>query len=656
MKKQISMRILAAVLIVFAIVARAGQDDVSRAPGKESGLFGGAPTAGTVSDADLLEPDDAFRVSLVARDGNTLVARFTPAPSHYLYRERIHFTLDDSPGVAITSVVLPAGETKNDPTFGETRVFHKPFEAVLSLKRDAGAPRQIHVKASYQGCNEKAGVCYPPIKKSFTVNLAAATPPGAGAGAINPADKNGGSPQAMAGEESDDVASALQSGRFWLIIGVFFAAGLALAFTPCVLPMIHILSGIIAGQGASVTRRRGFLLAAAYVMGMAITYTLAGVAAGLSGSLLSSALQNALVLGGFAFVFVLLAVSMFGFYDLRLPAFLQNRANTLSNRLPGGRFLAVFAMGALSALIVSPCVAAPLAGALLYIGQSRDVALGGSALFALALGMGVPLLAVGFSAGTLLPKAGPWMEAVKRFFGVVLLAVAIWIVSPVLPMLVQMLAWAALFIISGIFLRAVDSLPPQASGFTRLWKGVGIISLVAGVALLVGALSGSRDLLQPLAGLRGVDQAGDAGLQFEPVRSVEDLNQRLKETDRPVMLDFYADWCVSCKEMERLTYADPRVQARLGDMLILQADVTENNAQDQALLKRFGLYGPPGIIFFDANGNELRRLRVVGYRSPEAFLPVLDRVLNEDPSAKSTLTRIDPKAGDHPVRIAREPA
>jgi thiol:disulfide interchange protein DsbD len=640
------MRLIVATLILFAAISQAGQDDASRAPIKKSPLFEFAPSSLGADPGELLEPDEAFKLALSVRDGNTVVARFTPAPAHYMYRDRITFSVADTPGVTLVSTTLPPGETKSDPTFGETQVFHESFEALLALKRDAAASERIRIKASYQGCNEKVGVCYPPIKKTFDVNLGSVS---GAAGAASTREAGGGGTPSIATtqDDADSIAGVLQTGRFWLIIGVFFAAGIALAFTPCVLPMIPILSGIIAGQAGGVTRRRGFLLALAYVLGMAITYTLAGIAAGLSGSLLANALQNAWVLGGFALVFVLLALSMFGFYELQLPAALQSRASGLSNRLPGGRFFGVFAMGALSALIVSPCVAAPLAGALLYIGQSNDIALGGAALFALALGMGVPLLAVGLSAGSLLPKAGPWMESVKRFFGVVLLAMAIWIASPVLPLSIQMLAWAALLIGCAIHLRAIDMLPTEASRLIRLGKAVGIIALVAGIALLIGALSGSRDLLQPLAGLRG--DAGSrptsTGVKFAPVRSVEELNERLKQTNRPVMLDFYADWCVSCKEMERFTFADPRVQARLGDMLILQADVTKNSAEDQALLKAFGLFGPPGIIFFDAGGKELKRLRVIGYRPPERFLPVLDGVLNAEGAAKATSTRVQKPSG-----------
>jgi thiol:disulfide interchange protein DsbD len=322
-------------------------------------------------------------------------------------------------------------------------------------------------------------------------------------------------------------------------------------------------------------------------------------------------------------VFVALALSSFGLYELRMPSFLHAHAMKASQRLPGGRIGGVALMGVLSAAIVSPCVAAPLAGALLYISQSRDVWLGGTALFAMSLGMGVPLIAVGISEGALLPRSGAWMHAVRRFFGVLLLGVALWIVSPVIPALAVMLGWAALLIGSGVFLRALDSLPPQASGWMRLGKGFGVMVLIAGAALVVGALSGSRDPLTPLSGLLSGNAAPATGVRFERIASVADLDRRLGEAKRPVMLDFYADWCVSCKEMERFTFSDARVQSRLADFVLLQADVTAGSADDRELLKRFRLFGPPGIVFFDGRGAETP-VRVIGYQKPDAFLRSLD--------------------------------
>jgi thiol:disulfide interchange protein DsbD len=424
--------------------------------------------------------------------------------------------------------------------------------------------------------------------------------------------------------------AALLNGGFWLAVASFFGFGLLLAFTPCVLPMVPILSGIIIGGGRPVTRGKGLLLAAVYVLGMAITYAIAGVAAGLSGAMLSATLQNPWVLGAFAAVFVVLALSMFGFYELQLPAALQSRLSGASNRLPGGQGLGVFAMGVLSALIVGPCVAAPLAGALLYIGQTRDVVLGGTALFAMALGMGVPLLAVGASAGALLPKAGAWMESVKRFFGALLLAVAIYLVSPFTPLPLQMFLWGALLIGSAVYLRAIDTLAADARGIQRFGKAVGVIALLAGAAYVIGAFSGSRDLFQPLAGLRAANGGGEAApaTPFQRIASVAELDARIREAaGRPVMLDFYADWCVSCKEMERYTFGDERVKTRFKEMTLLQADVTANTPEHAALLKRFRLFGPPGIIFFGRDGRELTSLRVIGFQPAERFAAALDQAI-----------------------------
>jgi thiol:disulfide interchange protein DsbD len=323
---------------------------------------------------------------------------------------------------------------------------------------------------------------------------------------------------------------------------------------------------------------------------------------------------------------------MFGFYTLQMPSFIQSRLTNTSNSLKGGSASGVFAMGALSAIIVGPCVAAPLAGALAYIGLTRDVWLGGWALFAMALGMGAPLLVVGMSAGALLPRAGGWMEAVKAFFGVLLLGVAIWLISPVISALAHMLLWAVLLIVSAIYLNALDPLHAPVKGWAKFWKGVGVIALIAGVSLLIGALSGGRDILQPLSGLRSSEASpaatAAAHIQFEKVRDLAELEQRLQQSSgKTVMLDFYADWCVSCKELERFTFTDAKVQAALKGMVLLQADVTANSEADKALLKKFGLFGPPGLIFFDRAGKE--KGRIIGYENPETFLGSIRTILAE---------------------------
>lgn len=557
----------------------------------------------------FLPPDQAFSLSLVAHEDGVVLANFTLTEGYYLYRDKLRFEVQNGNG-RLSGMDLPKGEIKDDPNFGPTEVYYHAFQAKLQLTEfDRRHP--LSIKATYQGCSEQ-GLCYPPQDKVFDLALLPAL---SAAPAVQP-------PPAI--NENARSTEVLRQGSFWLIVSFFFGAGLLLAFTPCVFPMIPILSGIIVGRGAKITHAHAFLLSLAYVLGMALTYAAAGIAAGLSGELISNALQTPWVLGSFAALFVLLSLSMFGFYELQLPSALQSRLTQTSNRLHGGHLSGVFAMGALSAVIMSPCVAAPMAGALLYIGQTHDALLGGVALFALALGMGAPLLLIGSSAATLLPKAGPWMEAVKRFFGVVMLALAIWIIMPVIPIAAQMLLWAALLIFCAIHLHVFDRLPEQASGWHKLGKAVGVFAFLLGIAYMIGALSGARDLMQPLAALSSGKVEAAPALRFEAIKGSAALDARLQAArGRQVMLDFYADWCVACKEMERYTFSDPAVQARLKDALLLRTDVTANDEQDKALLQRFQLYGPPAILFFDAQGRELAAQRVIGYQSASDFLSSL---------------------------------
>jgi thiol:disulfide interchange protein DsbD len=574
------------------------------------------PAAGQLSlggAADnLLEPEKAFRFSARTLDASTVEVSFAIADGYYMYRERFKFAAEGNPQVTLGSAELPRGQKHRDEFFGETETYRKAVRILLPVQGEG----RFDLKVTSQGCAD-VGVCYVPMESKATLRVAA------GMAGLSEAPRRVDAVPTFSIFASDADIARLFEGNFLLVLGGFFVFGLLLTFTPCVLPMIPILSGIIAGEGKSLNRPRALVLSLSYVLGMALAYAVAGVAAAFSGSLLAAALQNAWVLGAFALVFVVLALSMFGFYELRLPGFIHDSVHGVHRRLSGGHVASVAAMGVLSAVIVSPCVAAPLAGALLYISQTHDVALGGAALFTMALGMGVPLVAVGVSEGALLPKAGAWMESVRKFFGVLLLAVAIWVVSPVLPVTMQMLAWAALLIGSAVFLRALDPLPATASGWWRLWKGVGVAALVVGVALLVGALSGSRDPLRPLAGFTEGSTPATSSLPWTRVASLAELQEKLSAPGKPVMLDFYADWCVSCKEMEAFTFSDPKVRAQLGGMLLLQADVTANNEADRALLKRFSLFGPPGIIFFDAQGREIRGLRVVGYQNADRFLKTL---------------------------------
>jgi thioredoxin:protein disulfide reductase len=580
--------------------------------------------------ADPVEPEKAFPLSARALTADTVEIRFDIRKGYYLYDDKLGFAAQTD-GVTLGEPEIPPGKTYKDEFFGETEI-HRGRLTILvpvSAREDLNA---VDIEIKSQGCWD-GGICYPPETRMVSVDLA--TTPGTGGGLLDralstPASAAGSSTASApaSGDESGRVARLLRDASPALVLASFFGFGLLLAFTPCTFPMIPILSGIIVGQGGQVSHFRAGALSLAYVLGMALTYAAAGVAAGLSGTMLSAALQNAWVLGGFALVFVLLALSMFGFYELQMPNALQSRLSESARHRKGGALGSVAVMGALSAIIVGPCVAAPLAGALLYIAQTGDAVLGGAALFAMALGMGAPLIAVGIGTRSLLPRVGPWMEGVKKAFGVMLLAVALWLVSPVIPAAAGMLGWALLLLFSGIFLHALDPLPPAASGWRRFWKGVGVLLLIGGAAMLVGLLSGSRDPLQPLSVLRGgTAQASPVAPQFERVHTVAELEARIAASDRPVMLDFYADWCVSCKEMERFTFSNTTVAARMDRMLLLKADVTANNDDDKALLARFSLFGPPGIVFFAPGGREIEGLRVVGFMRAGPFGEILDRAL-----------------------------
>ncbi|MES9919285.1 MAG: protein-disulfide reductase DsbD [Candidatus Thiodiazotropha sp.] len=579
---------------------------------------------------DLLDPEEAYKLSVTVEDGTHLRLYWSIAEGTYLYHDKVTLSSGENQGIALGQFTLPDPEIKQDTvrpdgTIGEVAVYHDEIDLILPLVRSSAEETEITLNVGYQGCAE-IGVCYPPINKQFTLTLPAISE----AEANETVSPTGTPPAAFSNEpisELDEITETMKGGSVLLIIGLFFLLGLGLAFTPCIFPMIPILSGIIAGHGDKITTQKAFILSLVYVLAMAITYTIAGVLAGMFGENLQAYFQNPWILSAFALVFVLLALSMFGFYDLQLPSSLQSRLTEVSNRQQGGSLTGVAVMGFLSALIVGPCVAPPLAGALIYIGQTGDALLGGLALFALSMGMGTPVIAIGTSAGKLLPRAGSWMDAVKAVFGVALLAVAIILLERIIPADIAMLLWGILFIVSAIYMGALRNLEIEASGWQKLWKGLGFVFLVYGTLMLVGAAAGGKDTLQPLRGLAIAGGSGSAQghqeLQFKRIKSLDDLQREVafaSSQGKPVMLDFYADWCVSCKEMEKYTFSDPQVIDTLANTHLLQANVTANDDIDQALLQgHFGLPGPPAIIFYGSDGRERKNYRLVGFMPAEEF-------------------------------------
>ncbi len=599
----------------------------------------GAALTGTARADDFLDPSAAFRFS-ADEQPHEVDIRFKIADGYYLYRERFQFAVKAGTAT-LGAAQLPAGHIKFDPTFQKNvETYRGDLTIRVPVQRAAGP---FDLAVTYQGCAD-AGICYPPAVHVYHVAGAALSEGAGSAGSAGNAASIAGATRAPAtavspqgswfdrATSADYAQSLLEGGGVGATIGLYFLAGLVLSLLPCSYPMIPIVSAIIIGQGSQVTRARGFALSLSYVIGMALVYTVLGVAAALVGQSLGAWLQNPWVLGAFAVLLTAFALTLIAGVDLVLPQRWQDGVSQASSRRAGGTFAAVAVMGALSALVVGACMTAPLFAVLAFIAHTGNAVLGGTALFSMGLGLGVPLLIIGLGAGTLLPRAGAWMDGVKVFFGVVLLAAALWIAWPVLASTAQMLL-AALWLL--IAAAALGLFTPNAGGpsiWRRLGRGVGAALAIWAATLLVGLAAGSNDPVRPLAvlaahatsdsALAGGASKGDVA--FAPVRSATNLDALLKASARPAMLDFYADWCVSCKEMERFTFTDKRVQARLAQLQLLRADVTANNVDDQAMLKRFGLFGPPGIIFFDRSGKEV--LRVVGYESADTFLRSLDRV------------------------------
>ncbi len=618
-------------------------------------LNGGAGTD------ELLPPELAYLPQITAATSESINVRWFIEDGYYLYRDKLSFSLQHPDGLVITQGLVSPGVEQFDDFFGNVSVLRHEAEAQLVLNSEATrasgsvAASEGQLVINYQGCAD-IGVCFPPTQTTLPVSFTDGVPPQNLSAALAPlannGDGNGGSNRtqgtsgnttstvaaqtatdsaAPAQSEQDRLSNLLGSSSLWLTIATFFGLGLLLAFTPCVLPMIPILSSLIVGQGQSMSTGRAFQLSLVYVLVMASTYALVGVVVGLSGYNVQAFLQHPYVLSGIAVLFVLLSLSMFGFYELQMPASVQNRLTQWSNKQSGGQVGGVAAMGFISTLIVGPCITAPLAGALIYIAKTGDAVVGGTALFSLGLGMGAPLLLIGTSAGKLVPKAGAWMDATKHIFGILMLGMAIYMISRFLPTTITMALYGVLALMSGVYLGATDSISRQSSGWHRFGKGAGLVVAIYGIALLLGALAGGASYTTPLGALAGSanTSAGESAgsgtehaLPFQRVKSIDNLTRVVAQASaegRPVMLDFYADWCISCKEMEAFTFSDKRVQDLLSSAVVVQADVTANDAEDQALLKYFDLFGPPGIIFYDTSGTELPAARVVGFMNADNF-------------------------------------
>ena len=589
-------------------------------PAADSGKIDLSGLAGAGS-SEFPPPEEVFFPDVFPVDGNTVEIGIRIEPGFYVYKHRIT-AKSLSPDAQAGQLDLPKGKLKYDEFFGESEVYYNEVIGRLAIARATPEAMELELEVGYQGCAD-GGLCYLPQTQVMTVALPAAkvisdlsdiTTPAAGAAAAPVS-------------EQARLAQIITGSSIWVAVGVFFLAGLGLAFTPCVLPMVPILSGIIAGEGDDVSPMRGFTLALSYVMGMAIIYTGAGVAAAAAGMQLQATFNQPWILILFAGLFVFLAIGMFGAYDLQMPSSIQSKLAGVSGKQKSGTMIGAFIMGALSALVVTACVAPALIAALTVMAQSGDMVRGGAALFAMSLGMGAPLLLVGAAQGKLLPKAGPWMVAIKGAFGFMMLGLAIWMLSRILPGTVTLTLWAVLTFMAGVFMGGLTTFGPEASPAQKMGKGFGVLAMIWGVLMVLGAVTGGSNPLQPLA---SVNIGGDGGatiathdeLPFQRIKTVEDLDREIAAASsrgNSLMLDFYADWCVSCKEMEAWTFTDERVQAALSNTVWLQADVTANDADDKVLLDRFGVFGPPTIIFFGTDGQQRHGYEVVGYMKAETF-------------------------------------
>lgn len=574
--------------------------------------------AHAVDESDLLPPDQAFPLKVTLSATQQVVLDFDTHLGYYLYRDRFSFAAD---GVPIKPDQMPPGELKNDPTFGVVTVYHRPVQIRIALPRAIAA--SVVLSVTSQGCAD-LGVCYPPQTRSYRV---------AADGSVMPVATAGNTAEFPSVGESQSPTATSLGINLHPVNGIslsellgFLFAGLLMAGTVCMYPLIPIVTAVIGGTREQASLWRGFLLSFTYGQGLAIAYAAAGTIAALIGIPLVAVTQKPWVLAGFGLLMVVFALGMFGVFRVQLPTSWQTRIATWSNRLPGGRIFPVFVMGMLSALIVGPCSTPVLAGALLYIANSHDVVGGAMALYVMGLGIGIPLLLVSTFGARILPRSGHWMVAIQNALGVMLLAAALWFVYSLLPGWLLMILVALLLTACGMMLRAIDPLPPDAPGIFRVGKALGVLLLVAGVTEFIGVASGDVDVLTPLGGVMrasstGGNVDGKSTAQFETIRSNAELDQALQAArGRPVMVDFYADWCISCKELERFTFTDPRVVSEFAHWKLLRIDVTRNAAEDTAMLRRFGLFGPPALIFYDRDGRQQPDAQLAGFVGADAFL------------------------------------
>ncbi|MFT5396593.1 MAG: thiol:disulfide interchange protein DsbD [Gammaproteobacteria bacterium] len=598
------------VFVLFSLSANAGE-----ITNKLSDLFSFQESG--LSD-EILDPEIAFLVSAEVLPDGQLHLNWDIKPGYYLYKNKFS-AATDNPEISFNKLQFPTGKVKKDPAFGQVEVYYGQNSASGPITFSDTNIKEFNLNVAYQGCKEDS-VCYPPIKKSLAVSLPAPFD-------LQASENNSTNEPLLS--EQDSITQKLKDKNLFFNIISFFGFGLLLSLTPCVFPMIPILSGIIVGEGSRITRTRGITLSLSYVIAMALTYAVLGIIAGLFSLNLQAASQNVWVLSLFSAVFVFLALSMFGFYELQLPSSWQNKLSPKSGEDNRGTLKGAAVMGVLSAIIVGPCVAPPLAGALFYISQTGDALLGGFALFAMGIGFGVPLLIIGATSGELLPRAGAWMESIKRLFGIVMLGVAIWFLERVLPESIVLILWAALFISTAVFIGALDRIEKTTTQWQRLWKGLGLVMLVYGVILIVAAANGGGTVLRPFT--QQSNQATAETLPFSYIVSLEELDKELQQArsdGKPVMLDFYADWCVVCKEMETYTFSDPSVREGLKQFTLLKVDVTKNNELDKAFLKQFDLFGPPAILFFNSKSMEIQSHRLVGFVKAKPFLEHLTEAIS----------------------------